>query len=225
MPFYIYFRGLRSFRSAIVPILLGALLTAGCGTVPRRYIPGQVGEIPSNDQSSPIEVLIVPNQEIVARGEVLYFTVIIRNRAPHPIWIPRNPHVVLTWIYPNGDRDNFLREFPSLEFFSEQTAVLLQPGQQMNRTIAVKTYYFPVTGITEFRATLHCPENTNPALKPFFSGQVGSNAYGILVRKTRKRKSAASDAIISSVAVRGSHDGHFQPKPTIHERAGAQHSV
>lgn len=225
MRYYIYFIAVRSFRKTIVRILLGAILTAGCGTVPRRYIPQQVGEIPAKNQSSPIEVLIVPSQEIILLGDVLYFTVIIRNRAPHPIWMPRNPHVALTWVYPNGDRDNFLREFPSFEFFSEQTAVLLQPGQQMNRTIAVKTYYFPLPGITEFRAILHCPENTNPALKPFFSGRVGSNAYGILVQKKRKRKSAASDAIISSVAVRCSRDGQIQPKPTIHERAGAQHSV
>lgn len=127
-------------------------------------------------------------------GEPLYFTVIIQNVGDKPLWLPRNPDLLLTWVYPNGRRDNFIRERPPAQFFSAHNAVLLQPGQQMTRTIAVKTYYFPLPGITEFRAILRGTGNTNPDLQPFWSGRVESNAYGIRVlKKTRKTQKTFRD--------------------------------
>lgn len=160
-----------------------ALFVSGCGTIEKPYQPQRVGRIDSERPTGPIEVQILCAQETVVIGEPLYFTVIIRNVGDRPLWLPRNPDLLMTWIYPNGRRDNFIREQPPPQFFSAYNAVLLQPGQQMTRTIAVKTYYFPLPGITEFRAILRGTENTNPELHPFWSGRAESNGYGIRVLK------------------------------------------
>jgi hypothetical protein len=184
----------RSFAAAAAALLL----SAGCGTIQQPYIPSTVGVIATEQSQGPIEVQIVSSQDTVTLGDPIYFTVIIRNTGERPLWLPRNPHVMLTWVYPNGRRDNFLREFAPEGYFSKQDSVLLHPGQQMLRTIAVKTYYFPHAGITEFRAVVHSPLNTNSELQPFWSGQAESNAFGVKVLAPKKKKGSyqASGSIV-----------------------------
>ncbi len=152
------------------------------------YRPTRVGRIDAAPAEGPLEMQMVCAQDTITIGEPLYFTVIIRNTSDRPVWLPRNPPLIMAWVYPDGRRDNFLREYPDAQFFSTQNAVLLQPGQQMTRTVAVKTYYFPLPGITEFRALLDSPRNTNPELTPFWSGRLESNAYGVKVLKASRRR-------------------------------------
>lgn len=165
-----------------------AMSLSGCGTMQQPYIPSQIGPIAGERPQGPIEVQITSSQDTVPLGSPIYFTVIIRNTGPSPIWLPRTPDVMLRWIYPDGRHDNFLREISREGYFSMQDSVLLHPGQQMLRTIAVKTYYFPRPGITEFRAVLHSPHNTNTELKPFWSGQVESNGFGVKVLPRKRRR-------------------------------------
>jgi hypothetical protein len=113
--------------------------------------------------------------------------VIIRNTALEPIWVPADIDVLFTWIYPNGGRDNFMREFQTERFYSKDEAVLLKPGHALVRKETIKTYYFHREGITEFRAVVHSGGNTNPELKPFWQGEIESNGYGVLVGSEKKR--------------------------------------
>ena len=173
-----------------VPVALAflvAILATGCGTVPNSYIPSTVGPMENAKPTGPIEVLISTSQDSACVGDNLYFTVVIRNRGPEAVWIPRDPDVLLTWIYPNGQRDSFMREFSQEQHFSETDAVLLRPGQQMTRSVVVKTYYFPRPGITEFRALVHASRNTNSRLQPFWNGRSESNSYGVMVGNPKKK--------------------------------------
>ena len=164
-----------------------AFLSGGCGTMPNSYVPATVGPIDNPQPGGPIEVRISTSQDNAFVGDNLYFSVIIRNRGDEPVWIPRNPDVLLSWVYPNGQRDSFMREFPPEQYFSDADAILLKPGQQMTRTVVVKTYFFPKPGITEFRALVHASRNTNPGLHPFWHGQTESNSFGVMVKNPKKK--------------------------------------
>ncbi|OQA29739.1 MAG: hypothetical protein BWY59_00113 [Verrucomicrobia bacterium ADurb.Bin345] len=171
------------FHRAGWVLLLLSLFACGCASVPNEYIPSVVGSLGESETSGPIEARINAAQDRVSLGDQIFFSVTIRNRGADPIWLPRDPDVLLTWIYPNGEHDNFLREFASERFYDTADAVLLRPGHQMVKTIIVKTYFFPKPGITEFRAQVHMARNTNPELRPFWVGDLESNAYGVMVDK------------------------------------------
>lgn len=168
-----------------------AFAAAGCATAPKTYVPVTVGSLDDPETDGQLEVWISTSQESAFIGDPIFFTVTIRNAGTRAVWVPRNPDLLMTWIYPNGRRDNMLREFSRDQHYSTSEAVLLRAGQQMTKSVAVKTYYFPKTGITEFRAVLHAGRNTNPDLSPFWQGELQSNAYGIMVRSAKKNSRAS----------------------------------
>jgi len=57
-------------------------------------------------------------------------------------------------------------------------------GEKHSITKNIKTHCFQFQGIVEFRAILDVPENTNPALEPFWDHRIASNGYGILVAES-----------------------------------------
>lgn len=189
-------RPLSQSASIVRGIILGFVLLSlvSCGTFEQPYKPSRIGSVDNPPLESPLVLQLASAQDAVTLGEPIYFTVIIRNTSDKAVWLPRNPDVLLTWIYPDGRKDNFLRETPAPQFFTQHNAVLLHPGQQMTRTITVKTYYFPLPGITEFRAVLRGVQNTNGELQPFWSGRIESNAYGVKVMKRRRRDPKISGA-------------------------------
>ena len=178
--------------------ILTALLLAGCGTMPGEYIPTKVGPIGDPDADAALKVVISTKNTLAFIGDPIIFQITIKNIGEEPIWLPREPDVLFTWTYPNGRRDNFIREFQEERFYSADNAVQLLPGQQLTRFVPIKTYFFEKAGITEFRALVHASRNTNPGLEPFWQGKALSNAFGVLV-ESAKKKGLITDA--NSVAI------------------------
>jgi len=168
-------------------VLAGAFLLTGCASIEQAYIPDTIGPLQDHVTDGTLRISISTFEDTAYIGDPIVFTVSIRNIGEKAIWFPRNPDLLFIWTYPNGNQDNFLRDFQAERFYSKADAVLLRPGQQMTKSVVIKTYYFPRTGVTEFRAVLHAGRNTNPALKPFWHGEVESNAYGVMVRKGKKK--------------------------------------
>lgn len=160
-------------------VVLAFAATVGCQSVDRNYIPSQVGPIPDQSREGPLLLTLRPSADTVAIGDVLYFTVTIKNIGERSIWIPRYPDILLTWIYPNGICDGVMRDPEDEKYFTAHNAILLHPHQELTRTLALKTYYFPKPGIAEFRAVMRIPRNTNPELAPFHAGVLISHAYGV----------------------------------------------
>jgi len=169
-------------------VLCIVLAMMGCASMPSEYRPNTVGSLEDADLNNEIEVSISTRENTAYIGRPIVFNVSIKNIGTHPLWIPRNPDLLFTWIYSNGRHDNFLREFEPERYYSKHDSVLLRPGQQMIKSVTIKTYYFLRPGITEFRAVLHASRNTNPKLAPFWHGKIESNAYGVLVEKGSKKK-------------------------------------
>ena len=157
------------------------ILAAGCSTVKPPYKPTKVGPVHAARPLSGIALSLSTSRSHAAVGEPLRFSVKARNVGVEPVWFPRDPRIILTWVYPSGRRDNFCDNPPPAAFHTERTAVLLEPGDEVTETILVKTYYFPQPGITEFRAVLKVPGSTNSELRPFWAGRAVSNAFGILM--------------------------------------------
>jgi hypothetical protein len=167
--------------------VLAGILLAGCAEMPGPYVPARVGAIRDTITSGNLEVLIDTDDREALIGQPILFRVTIRNSGQQALWVPKDPDLLFTWIYPDGRRDNFLREFETERFYDQDDAVLLKPGFQINKYVQIKTYYFERAGITEFRALLHAGRNTNPALTPFWHGEVMSNGYGVLVLDSKKK--------------------------------------
>lgn len=185
--------------SCAVGVLAGLLL-AGCAEMAGPYVPARVGAIRDTVSSGAVAVVIDTDAHEALIGQPIVFRVTIRNTSEQALWVPRNPDLLFTWIYPDGRRDNFLREFEAERFYGEDEAVLLKPGFQMTKYVQIKTYYFDRAGITEFRALLHAGRNTNPALTPFWYGEAMSNGYGVLVVDSKK-KGYLTGSFSSSAAV------------------------
>lgn len=167
-------------------LAVGAISLQGCATnLDQRYIPQTVGYV---DPSLPVDGLTIeisPKDDRVILGRPITFEASIRNTGQRAFWVPRDPNLIFIWVYPNGQRDNFVQEQPLSRHFDRRNAILLKPGEEMHEEFTIRTHYFPKTGITEFRAIFQAAENTNPRLQPFWNGKVFSNAYGILVDKPR----------------------------------------
>ena len=153
----------------------------GCSSVENPYIPKTVGQLDDSLARDGVTVTIRPEQSRSAVGQPIVFDVRITNSGDTPVWIPKKPQVVFTWTYPDGKRDNFLQDVEHERFFKADEAVLLQPGQTVARKSTIATYYFGKSGITEFRAVIHSPRNTNADLQPFWNGRVRSNSFGVLI--------------------------------------------
>ncbi len=164
--------------------------------MPNAYIPTTVGSLGEPDPASEMKVSISSKNTLAFIGDLIVFQITLKNVSTESIWVPREPDVLLTWIYPNGRHDNFLREFQDERYYSTDDAVQLLPGQQITKFVPVKTYFFERAGVTEFRALVHASRNTNPQLAPFWQGRALSNAFGVLV-ESAKKKGLISDAASS----------------------------
>lgn len=164
-----------------VPPVLVILVFAGCASIDHAYIPQKVGPIPQPATFDGVEVIIQPHQDAIQIGQPIYFEIALRNAGNRTIQIPKDPHVILTWVYPNGVRDNFVHEPPEKVYLRKKQLVTLAPGEIHTVTKAVKTYYFSRTGITEFIAIVSVPNNLNQKLDFVWEGKAISNGYGVLV--------------------------------------------
>ena len=174
--------------------VLAALVTAGCSTVPDKYKPVQVGVVNEENIADGIEFVIRPATDTLVRGEVLFFDISLKNVGADGFWFPREPEIMLTWVYSSGQRDNLLFEPTDTRHFTKTDAVYVKPGQTLKTRMKIKTYYFPRIGITEFQAFYRAPANTNPDLEPFWNGKVYSNSYGINVFSSRQAMVRQSDS-------------------------------
>lgn len=167
-------------------LLALSLLLAGCSTIPNRYIPNAVGSLDDEDDSNILRISITSEDPELSIGEPIVFKVSIKNISKLPLWIPRDPEFFFTWIYPDGRHDSFVYEPQRDQFYTRQEAVYLRPGQQLTKSVSIRTYYFERKGVTEFRAYLRTGRNTNPALVPFWNGELASNSYGIMMGVKKK---------------------------------------
>lgn len=178
----------------------GALLAlAGCGTAGFTYVPAVVGPLDDQEATSTVDVRIETDSPIAVIGQPIVFRVLIRNISTRAFWLPRDPDLLFTWIYPSGQRDNFLREFREERYYSERDAVRLKPGEELVKYFTIRTWYFQRPGITEFRAVLHSSRNTNPSLLPFWNGEVQSNSFGIDVKSPKKQRSFSNSRPLSDL--------------------------
>lgn len=170
-----------NYRQTLLIAISGTLL-AGCASLPETYVPSTVGPVQHQaTQGQALECRIHSVHDAVVAGEPVEFVVLLRNRSDQAIWVPSRPDVVFLWTYSNGRRDNFMRDDPMPQFFTSHNAVLLQPGEQLTRTVRVDTRNFLRNGVTEFRALVQAPTNLNPELNSFWTGRTVSNGYGVLV--------------------------------------------
>jgi hypothetical protein len=174
-------------------LLAVSLLLAGCSTIPNRYIPNEVGSLNDADDSNILKISIDSENPELSIGEPIVFRVSIKNISKMPLWVPRDPEFFFTWIYPDGRHDSFVYEPQRDQFYTKEDSVCLRPGQQFTKSVSIRTYYFERKGITEFRAYLRTGGNTNPALMPFWNGELASNSYG--VRLDVKKKGYTPDSL------------------------------
>jgi hypothetical protein len=167
-------------------LLAVSLLLAGCATVPSRYIPNAVGSLNDADDSNILRISIDPENPEPSIGEPIVFQVSIKNISHLPLWVPRDPAIFFTWIYPDGRHDSFVYEPQREQFYTREDSVCLRPGQQFTKAVSIRTYYFERKGITEFRAYLRAGRNTNPKLMPFWNGELASNSYGVMLGVKKK---------------------------------------
>ena len=169
--------------SHLTAISIAVVLHTGCASVPQAYRPQNVGPGRPAPSEKGLRVSISPDSEVAVKGEPIQFSVEIENVSAGSLVVPRHPHVVFTWTYANGQRDNFLAEVPDEQFLAPSDVVRLEAGGTLRIKVPVKTYYFRRLGVTEFRAVVNAPRNTNPALGDVWQGRALSNRYGVLVTR------------------------------------------
>jgi hypothetical protein len=162
---------------------LAISLVAGCATVnDQPYIPAKMGNLNDSLAYGGIKIMLVPDHYQAKIGDLITFSIILKNVSEEPIWIPREPDVLLTWVYPDGKRDNLVRDDEKQAKYTKSNSILLQPGQERTYRSAISTYYFNRRGITEFRALVSANDTANNELNPFWAGQGESNGYGVMLR-------------------------------------------
>lgn len=148
---------------------------AGCGTVHEAYKPDHLGNLADNETNSGIEVTLSPDKYRARIGDPVTFQVVIRNVGDTALWFPADPDLLLTWVYPDGKRDNLIRGDRREAVAGE---VLLSPGQERIEHSVVTTYYFDRGGIHEFRAIVTA--DAGPVgKKPTWHGRAVSNGFGV----------------------------------------------
>lgn len=165
-------------RSGIWVCMLGLTL-ASCSTVPDPYIPTEVGAIDSSQAVRGLELSIEPTEDQIAFKNPVTFRVVIKNKGDTAYWLPRSPYILFYWVYPTGQRDQYVRDIPTREHLRRSGLVQLPPGHQLVYLEHIETFYFPREGVTEFRAAYISPRNLNSTISPFWSGQLLSNSYGV----------------------------------------------
>ncbi|MBP7829516.1 MAG: hypothetical protein KA248_06325 [Kiritimatiellae bacterium] len=157
--------------------------------MPERYKPATQGRLDNAENDPAIRVALKTDTPVIAIGEPLYLDLAIRNVGRERVWLPREPTVLVSWIYPNGVHDNFLKEIRDEEHFERGELVCLEPGQQIAQRVEIRTYYFDRPGITEFRARLYGIRNTNPKTEATWTGRLESNSFGVMVERAKKKMS------------------------------------
>lgn len=164
----------------LLPVVCGGLmaasLLAGCGTVHEAYKPTQLGNLADNRNDSTIEVTLRPDKYRARIGDPVTFTVVIRNIGTEPILFPSDPDLLLTWVYPDGKRDNLIRD--QRQGAPEMT--VLKPGEEHVAHSVVTTYYFDHGGIHEFRAVVYGEQVAMNTGRPAWQGRAVSNGFGVL---------------------------------------------
>ena len=153
---------------------------AGCSTTPSsREADAPVGQLDNVETSGPIKVTLRSNEFRARRGEPIRFEVQIENIAHEPIWLPKEPAIVLVWIYPNGRKDNTMTPISDRVSSGLDKVQQLRPGEQIVRQMTVSTRYFPQEGVSKFQAIVQVPTNmVEPALP---AGRFASNRFGVFV--------------------------------------------
>ena len=171
----------------IMAALLLPLLGAGCASMPQAYKPVTPGRLENSERSNGLEINLESETPVIAIGEPILLNITIRNVSPECVWLPRQPTVLVSWIYPNGIHDNFLKELRQEERLERHQLACLEPGQQISQRVEVRTYYFDRPGVTEFRALLHAGRNTNPHTESTWAGRLHSNSFGVQVERPAKK--------------------------------------
>lgn len=149
---------------------------AGCGSVKQSYKPSQLGNLGDHQPGGGIEVEIVPDKYRARIGDPLSFKVVIRNVSDQTILFPADPDLLLTWVYPDGRRDNLIRG----EKKGSPKAIALGPGESIVMNSVITTYYFDRTGIHEFRAVVRGEDVAMSPTSRVWAGRAVSNGFGVL---------------------------------------------
>ncbi|MBU1909092.1 MAG: hypothetical protein KJ726_03505 [Verrucomicrobia bacterium] len=165
-----------------------ALFGAGCASMPAPYKPATEGRINNAERDVALEIRLDTETPVIAIGDPIFLIVTIRNVGPNRVWLPQQPTVLISWIYPDGIHDNFLKELREEERLAPHQLVCLEPNQQISQRVEVRTYYFDRLGVTEFRALLHTGRNTNPDTGPTWMGRLQSNSFGVRIERRTKKK-------------------------------------
>jgi hypothetical protein len=166
-----------------------ALFGAGCASIPPPYKPTTAGRLNNAEHDGILEICLDTETPVIAIGDPILLIVTIRNVGPDRVRLPNQPTVLISWIYPDGLRDNFLKELREEERLEHNQIVCLEPGQQISQRVAVRTYYFDRPGVAEFRALLHTGRNTNPDIGPIWMGHLQSNSFGVRIERAKKKLS------------------------------------
>lgn len=158
-----------------ITALVAVALLSGCASFepPVVYHPQQAGNLADGDLGAAVSVVLKADQESIHRGDLLGLSIAIRNVGKTAITLPRNPDTLLTWVYPDGRRDNIIKDAADV---AGTELTKLEPGQELVQRSVIKTYYFKHSGITEFRAIVSAAGPAN-----CWTGRVASNGFGIMV--------------------------------------------
>jgi hypothetical protein len=158
-----------------LPLAIASALLAGCGTVKQAYKPQQMGNLADHRNAGGIEVRLSPDKYRARIGDPVTFKVTIRNVGAAPILFPSDPDLLLTWIYPDGKRDNLVRG----ERAPSQNYIVLAPGDEHVAHSVVTTYYFDRGGIHEFRAIVRGDQLAMNTDRSAWKGRAVSNGFGV----------------------------------------------
>lgn len=154
-----------------------AMLTlVGCGSVQQAYKPTHLGTLADSASSQGIEITLRPDKSHARIGDPVSFEIVIRNVGTAPISFPEDPDLLLTWVYPDGKRDNLIRS--DLKVPSHRM-VVLAPGESRVEHSVVTTYYFDHAGITEFRAIVSAADLSVASTRQGWRGRAISNGFGV----------------------------------------------
>lgn len=156
-----------------------AAISSGCASMEQAYIPSQIGNLSDNSAIDGLEMTIAPDKSTARIGDVITFSIILKNVSGRSVIIPTDPEILLTWVYPDGKRDNIIRGYGD-NGTQHHGTVVLAPGSSRVYRSAVTTYYFDRKGITEFRARANVALDTASALAGVWQGDIASNGYGVM---------------------------------------------
>ena len=167
-----------NLKLTAIAVLTIASLT-GCGTMEVPYKPAQVGNLRDSQVIGDLEITLQPDRSVARIGDTVSFVVKIKNVGIRSVRVPAEPDIFLTWVYPDGKRDNFIDD-PAAKRIDASSTVVLDPGDVLTLHSDVATYYFNDKGITEFRAMVSMDTPDLAGYRPAMHADIPSNGYGIM---------------------------------------------